>query len=428
LASCGTLIFLYATASRLLGPRAALYAVGQFALVAPFVYYAKMANLDVPYLFYFAVALWAYTRIMDDLGARNFIVFGLAAVAAVCTKDQAYGLFVLPSLLIFYRLRQSHAVGRVRFPTWRTATDTRLLVAVGLALLFFAVVHNLVFNWEGFRSHVNISAGGVGRGEYRVFAATWSGHAALLALTVDIARVACGWPLFLTAVVGFVALCGSSTRRRVAWLMAAPMVSYYLTVLAVIGFNYDRFLLPLLLIASIFGGFALARITGGAWRPVGVGLAAIVFAYSVIYAVSVDVAMLRDSRYTVEQYLATQPGGGAPAAFVFPDTYYPRLRLPQAYEVHSVEEIEAWRPAYFVLNDEYADFEPSNYTRGQLIAGIRSGDLGYRPIHVVRGGFWFPFMPWPHRELAWPRPGPSEPVTSSLRHISPTYVVYRRDP
>jgi len=427
-ASVGTLVFLYATTRDLVGRRAGLFAAAQFALVAPFVYYSKMANLDVPYLFYFSVALWAYVRVIRDLRTADFVAYSAAAVGAMCTKDQAYGLLILPSLLIFARVRSSYAQSGARMPTWRTFTDRRMLFAVGLGLALFAAIHNLLFNWSGFLLHVQLSAGGARVGDYRLFPNTLAGQAALLRLSASIMQVASGWPLFLVALAGGIMMWSSSAHRRAALLVSAPMVSYYLALIAVLGFNYDRFMLPILMLAAVFGGFAMARLTEGVWRRGGIAIAVLAFAYSLPYAAAVDVAMLRDSRYRTEAALAALPDNGLPIGFVFPSVYYPRLSDAGSHEVTSVGDLLGRNPRYMVIDDEYAGYEPADSDLGLLLAGLRSGALRYRPIFHAPGGFWFRWLPWPHPELAGPRPAPSEPVTSSLRHISPTYTVYRRDP
>jgi hypothetical protein len=424
-ASIGTLLFLYATARRLVGHRAALLATAQFALAVPFVYYAKTANLDVPYLFYFAIAFWAYIRIVDAPQMIDLLVYAAAAAAAMCTKDQAYGLFILPSLLIFARVRRSHADAGVTHPTWRTLTDRRMVAAVGLGLAMFVAIHNLLFNWSGFLLHLTLSAGS--QSEYRLFPNTLAGQARLLWLSVDLLRMSWGWPLLVAAIAGAAMMVASATHRRMALVICAPIVSYYAAFNALLGYNYDRFMLPVMFLGAMFGGYALARLTGIAWRRLGITLAASVFAYSLFYASAVDVAMLRDTRYTTEAFLATQPESGAPTGFVFPIDYYPRLSSSGSHEVTSIGDLNGRRPGYVVINDDYASFEPPETDRGVLLTGIRSGALGYLPVFHAPGGFAFRWLPWPHRELAGPRPPPTEPVTSSLRHIGPTYSVYVRD-
>ena len=69
-AGAGTLLAIYACGARTFGKRAGIFAAAMFALVTPFVYYAKTANLDVPYLFWFALSLVFYLRAAGAAGAR----------------------------------------------------------------------------------------------------------------------------------------------------------------------------------------------------------------------------------------------------------------------------------------------------------------------------------------------------------------------
>ena len=112
-AGTGTLLAVYAAGAQTFGRRAGMFAAAMFALVTPFVYYAKTANLDVPYLFWFAVSLVFYFRVLQQLALRDFIGLAACATLAVCTKDQAYGLFLLMPVAIVERLwRAQRDAGR----------------------------------------------------------------------------------------------------------------------------------------------------------------------------------------------------------------------------------------------------------------------------------------------------------------------------
>jgi 4-amino-4-deoxy-L-arabinose transferase-like glycosyltransferase len=54
-AGVGTVAATCAAGARAFGRRQGLWAAGIMALTTPFLYYAKTANPDVPYLFWFAV-------------------------------------------------------------------------------------------------------------------------------------------------------------------------------------------------------------------------------------------------------------------------------------------------------------------------------------------------------------------------------------
>ena len=147
-ASVGMVIAVSVTGTRVFGRRAGLFAAAIFALTTPFVYYSKTANLDVPYVFWFSLSLIPYIRIADGGRARDFMLFGCFATLAICTKDQAYALYVVPALVIAVCvMRDAKARGRA---AWRGLVEARVLAGVCVAVLVFALCHNLLFNFGGF--------------------------------------------------------------------------------------------------------------------------------------------------------------------------------------------------------------------------------------------------------------------------------------
>ena len=108
----GIVALTYAMARENFGHRAAVFAAAILTVAMPLTYYAKIVNLDVPYVFWLSVSLLFYLRMYRTGRARDFYLFALAGVAAICTKDQAYGFFVLPAAVmivrsIVYRSRRS---------------------------------------------------------------------------------------------------------------------------------------------------------------------------------------------------------------------------------------------------------------------------------------------------------------------------------
>jgi hypothetical protein len=216
-----------------------------------------------------------------------------------------------------------------------------------------------------------------------------------------------------------------ASRRVAAWL-ALPVVSYYLGFVNVVLYNYDRFMLPVCLVLSLFAGLAWDRWLssngrGRGWRTAAAGL---VFALTMLYAATVDVVMLRDSRYAVERWLAGRVGPGDVVGFVFPLQYYPRLDRYNHTEISSSRQLRQVEPAYYVLNADYARAEPSDTEIGQLIEGLQNGDLGYRLAFRYREPPPWPWLPGGPRDLVGSRQ--ERPITSVLRHINPWYEVFRK--
>ena len=57
-----------------------------------------------------------------------------------------------------------------------------------------------------------------------------------------------------------------------------------------------------------------------------------------LYAATVDLVMLRDSRYTVEQWLRGHVRPGDVVGFVFPEQYYPGSRRFNSAKIESVSQ------------------------------------------------------------------------------------------
>ena len=136
--------------------------------------------------------------------------------------------------------------------------------------------------------------------------------------------------------------------------------------------------------------------------------------------------MLRDSRYTVEQWLRGHVRPGDVVGFVFPEQYYPGSRRFNSAKSTSFPNSEGQEPAYFVLNADYAAAEPPASEIGQLVAGLERGQLGYTPVFRFRQPGPWPWLPGQSQELVGDRK--ERPITSVLRHINPSSTKFSRRP
>ena len=148
--SACTIVVICRCGARAFGRRAGLFAAAAFALVAPFVYYSKTANVDAPYLLWCALSMLFYVRLLDSLRLRDFVLFAVFATLAVCTKDQAYALYTLTPIVLLARLAWAKRDAGVLRAVWRAALDRRLIASAVTAAAVFALCHNLLFNRDGF--------------------------------------------------------------------------------------------------------------------------------------------------------------------------------------------------------------------------------------------------------------------------------------
>ena len=101
--AAATLYLVYLCGRVLHGSRAA--GLGAAVLVGSmplFIYYANLANVDVPYIFWFTFSLLCYIRYVQRHHPSALYGFAVTATLAICTKDQAYGFYALPALHILW--------------------------------------------------------------------------------------------------------------------------------------------------------------------------------------------------------------------------------------------------------------------------------------------------------------------------------------
>jgi hypothetical protein len=414
---CGTQAF---------GRRAGLFAAAAFAVVTPFVYYSKTANFDVPYLFWFALSLVFYLRLLDGLRLQDLVLFAATATLAVCTKDQAYALYLLAPPVIVHQMWRVNRQAGLSHPLRRALLDGRMAIAAVTAAMLFAAAHNLLFNLNGFLDHVRLITGPASE-TYRAFEPTPAGRLGLLRLTGHLIEESLGWPLFLVAAAGGVVAAAARRLRSVAAWLAIPVVSYYVGFINIILYDYDRFVLPICIVLALFAGLALdvflaSSGRGRNWRLTAV---MVVFAYTVLYAGTVDVLMIGDSRYAVERWARTHVGPDDLVGVTGLSELLPRLDDFKRVDIGTIVGLQRERPLYFVLNADYARAVPADSQWGQLIAGLQDSTLGYRLLARFRRSSPWPWLAGAHPDLVGPRH--ETVVVSVLRDINPTIEIFRCD-
>jgi hypothetical protein len=159
------------------------------------------------------------------------------------------------------------------------------------------------------------------------------------------------------------------------------------------------------------------------WRK---ALVAGAFAYTLLYASTVDVLMIRDSRYAVERWLYAHVGPEQLVGTAFPDTVTPRFRDFKSKDIGNIEDLQQYVPAYYVLNADYARAVPKDTPLGRFVTQLQQQTLGYRLVLRERTPAPWPWLPGAHHDLVGPR---LETFSlSTLRSVNPTIEVYARVP
>jgi hypothetical protein len=306
--------------------RASIGAALITALIVPFEYYSKTMNLDVPYIFWFVGSLYFFIRLLKTQRLKYYLLFATAAVIAVCTKDQAYGLYVLSPLPVIFADWKHKRQTNPNLSFVRSLFDRKYLYSLLAAAGLFVLLHNLAFNLQGFRRHLGLITGGASQ-NYKIYASSFLGQAQLLGLTLRQVQGSLGWPSLLVCSGGL--LLSLLRKKKNLFLLSLPVfaISYYVFYIARILFNCDRYNLPICIILSFFGGALISGLLnpGARFFKAKVVLVAAIFVFSFFYSLSVDVLMIADSRYAVERWIKKTVPREAVIGIIGPTEYGPRL-------------------------------------------------------------------------------------------------------
>jgi hypothetical protein len=296
----------------------------------------------------------------------------------------------------------------------RTLLDRRMVLSAALAVFLFFAFHNVIFNYRGFIHHVE----GIfwARGHYSQFESTPAGYLKMAWQTMKYVKFSMGWPLALISLLGvFVALKDGRKRPLPLWIMAST-VSYYVFFVAPVLSNYVRYLVPVCVVLAFFGGRVLAEFLNPQRRmyKARCALVAVVFSYSVLYAASVDILMLNDSRYTVEEWLADNVKAAAAVGYMGPEYYLPRLHPYETSRLRPTESVlHRSRPDYLVINTDFFQRFVPGEREWELFHRLQGGRTGYALVYRYR---------WPPKGVLINLDG----ILSNLEKINPPIEVYQR--
>jgi len=352
------LIYLiYRTGREIYDRRAALFAGLITSLTVPFVYYSKTANVDIPYLFWLVWSLYFFIRISKTRQMKYYLLFALTATLAVCTKDQAYAFYVAaPFLLVWADWREQRRTHSSR-SLLRVIGSKKYLYSAALAAGLFFFIHNVIFNLSGFIRHFGGILGDLRR-VYELDPGSLMGRVRLIGETIGQIQECFGWPLFLICVGGLIWSLVQKKRKPMLFTLLAFALSYYIFYINLVLLNFARFNMPICIVLSFFGGYFLSD-TLKARKPLLVAIQAaviLIFLYSFFYASSIDVAMLRDSRYATERWIKANIQPNALIGVACYVQYSPRLRGFLWKEIpRSLAEFNSSpKPDYLIVNREYA--------------------------------------------------------------------------
>ena len=377
LMALGTLVGAYLCGVEMIGARRAVCAPLVLLLTPLFVYYGKMANLDMPALCWFAWAMVAFLRIQRGGQLRDYVWLGIAAAGSVATKDQAYANLALVAAAAVAVNAQQQRGSAWWVKLGRALADRRVWAAAAAAALATLVLHNMVFNAAGFVSHIRLLST---LGDLAIVPRTAGGYLELTGLSLALLRWSLGWPLFALSAAGVAGAIVRRERRRWLWLLVVPL-SFHLCFTWVTLYVNDRYLFGGVFVLSLFAGAACADALGAVrWRRASTFAAAAAFTYALLYASSINVMMSLDARRAVKAWVAGSTDAQSVVGLIG-RSYMPRIDPPA--RVITVEpDVEAVRqapPDLLILNARFARrFEQARAPEGRaLLRALEDGSLGY---------------------------------------------------
>jgi hypothetical protein len=174
--------------------------------------------------------------------------------------------------------------------------------------------------------------------------------------------------------------------RRALWLLV-PAISYYVSVLSVLGKPDDRYLLGIWAIAAVFGGVAAGALLG---RPVRLRVAGPVVVaggmlYATLYSGTINVMMTRDARATAERFLQAEVSPFGSLGMIGLREYLPRVGGRRAVELEPTpESLEVHAPTFICLNVLHLTRYAHHPDWGPYLQELTAGRLGYEVVFDER--------------------------------------------
>lgn len=233
-----TVLVVYASASRLAGRSAGLWAAAFLAAAPGHALYSHFAAVDVALALFVALSLYGATALFDDRRLKTAGLAGLATGAAAATKYNGALALAMPLLPLGW-----HLFGR---RTGATSVAARAAAVVLLTVVGFCLFSPyVVLDWPAARKDILFERDHMRQGEYPAKAADpngWFFHLRALG--------------YATGGSVVLALCMvlSAWGAWQAWPRSAPLVLFALLWFAVIGgtgVRYARYGLPLLPLLAV---------------------------------------------------------------------------------------------------------------------------------------------------------------------------------
>jgi len=418
----GATLAIFVTARKLLHDTlAAGVAAATLMASAAYAYFAHLGNVDIPSVFWFALSLVFYVRLLDTRRIADALLLGFFGSLAISTKDSVAGAYPgMAIVLLGVEIVRLRADRSWFLATIRVLFQSRWLVGLAAFAIPYLFLNGVFNDPQAYLDRMKYWLG-ITPGTIHLKQHHYDGQLALFAATIYYAAGAVGWPLLAVMVASTVH--ALRRHKQLALIVFLPVLTYYLIIIVPQGFVYSRFLFPPLALLGIPVGRATVDLLRNSRIPAPAPFAvlAVVAILTLGYTLAIDAEMVTDSRYAAERWFdenvaRTQSVG----AFSKPQ-YLPRLP-EMGYATFGVEMTrEAFsrpQPDYLVLSSyNHEDFDENQRA---CMHELIDGELGYDRLVTFRGRFlgagsnWLSLAGW-----GAPTPGKISPVVTVLKRRIP---------
>ncbi len=322
----GVVAVTYGIANRLFGRWPARIAAFAMATAYPIVYYAHTTNLDVGYLFWLLLALYAAIVSAGTPRAWPWVTLGVAAAMAVSSKEQGFAfLLPLPLLAVGQRVR-AEGVAAV----WSRGSIAMAVSAIGTAI----VANNVWFNPLGFVARLAFLLGRplepVSVRLAPVEFALWKGAKEWVYVqqSWDGVESTLGAPLVCLGLIGL-AIVLFRHRGAALWLLIPSLSLYYLSLRG-LDLITLRYLLPMSAVLAILAGltieYAYQKAPTGVPRNLVLAVAILVGGLAAGRAAETHWLFATDTRYRAEAWIEANLPSGETVEYFQKETYVPRFQ------------------------------------------------------------------------------------------------------
>ena len=348
-----TLLAVSMLADRTVGGRARVLAPYVVLGVPLFAFYSKTYNPESAYTFWMIAGAVALVRAVQTGSIAAHAWLGGFAAASVATKDQAYGFWIGPALVLSWAAWR-RAEGSVLPRLGAIVLDRGLWAGLSATMLTYSIVSGAWWNLNGLRTHFALIAGR-GSTPFRMFSATPSGLEHLAAMSVSLFCQIVGPVAVVLTIIGLAVLAATGAARRL-WIVLSIPAGYWLAFIGVVGYVYDRYLIVMVVTLALVAG------AGWAWliERIPQGQAFVIAKAALLLVVLAPTAALNtkladDSRRHAERWmsetLTRDPvvlGTGSP---MYLPNLYPFLH--QTEPRSTTENLLSWNADVIVVYEDW---------------------------------------------------------------------------